>query len=122
VRISGTLGKQAYHARMVKYLRDELDLLLGSVEQSTGELARAVLTEHGIHSMLHSATFESAVAMGAKSRFCQLYVRKGSKAEARRHLEAAWGRTKVDKLVAKSGANRATRGKAPADDESTADA
>ena len=103
------VAEQAYHARMVKYLRDELDLLFGAVEQSTGELARAVLTEHGIHSMLHSATFESAVAMGAKSRFCQLYVRKGSKAEARRHLEAAWGRTKVDKLVSSSGRSGRTR-------------
>jgi hypothetical protein len=94
---------------MVKYLRDELDLLLGAVEQSTGEQARAILTEHGVHSMLHSSSFESAVAVGAKSRFCQLYVRKGSKAEARRHLEAAWGRTKVDKLVSKTSSNRSTR-------------
>jgi hypothetical protein len=102
---------------MVKYLRDELDLLLGAVEQSTGELARAVLTEHGVHSMLHSSTFESGTAVGAKSRFCQLYVRKGSKAEARRHLEAAWGRSKVDKLMSKSSANRSARETGHAADE-----
>lgn len=94
---------------MVKYLRDELDLLLGAVDQATGELARAILTEHGIHSMLHASGFESPVAVGAKSRFCQLYVRKGAKADARRHLEAAWGRTKVEKLVAKSSSSRSAR-------------
>jgi hypothetical protein len=94
---------------MVKYLRDELDLLFAAVDQGTGELARAILTEHGVHSMLHSSSFESAVAVVAKSRFCQLYVRKGSKDEARRHLTAAWGRTKVDKLVSNAGSGRSRR-------------
>jgi hypothetical protein len=102
---------------MVKYLRDELDLLLGAVDQTTGELARAILTEHGVHSMLHSSSFESAVPMAAKTRFCQLYVRKGSKDEARRHLDAAWGKSKVDKLVAKSSSNRSARESGNAADE-----
>lgn len=109
---------------MVKYLRDELDLLLGAVDQNTGELARAILTEHGIHSMLHSATFESAVAISAKTRFCQLYVRKGSKDEARLHLVAAWGRVKVDKLVSTASSGRSARGRGAAHggDGSSADA
>jgi hypothetical protein len=83
---------------MVRYLRDEFDLLFGSVDQVTGELARAVLSEHGIPSMLHSQGFEADASNGSVSTWFQLFVPKGSKALARSHLRAAWGGRAVDKL------------------------
>jgi hypothetical protein len=79
---------------MVRFLRDEFDLLLPAVDQATGECARDLLAESGIPSMLHSQGFEADATLGVGREF-RLFVPKGTHSQARACLNAAWGKGAV---------------------------
>lgn len=83
---------------MVRYLRDEFDLLFAAVDLATAELARGILSGQGMPSMLHSISIETDASENAGSRWFQLFVPKGSRAMAQLHLRAVWGRAALAKL------------------------
>ncbi len=88
----------AYHVPMVRYLRDEFDLLFAAVDLATGELARGILAGQGMPSTLHSLAIETEASEKAGPRWFQLFVPKGSREQAQLHLKAAWGRAALAKL------------------------
>ena len=88
----------AYAVDVVRHLRDELELLFGSIDLTTGERARGVLSEKGLHSTLHSQGFDDEELPGGAARWYQLFVPKGTRKAARAHLNAAWGERAVTKL------------------------
>jgi len=81
-------------------LTDEFDVLLESIDALEGGMARAVLDEGGIPSMLHGPDFD-VVEMGftahARARGTELLVPRGMRAAARQVLVDAWGEDAVQR-------------------------
>jgi hypothetical protein len=85
----------------MKKLSEEFDLLLSSVDPMEADMARELLSEHGIPSMTDGPDFD-VVEMGSAShgvaRHPDLYVPKGSKIAARAILAEAWGEERLARL------------------------
>lgn len=85
----------------MKSMRNEFDLLLSSVNPVEGDMARNLLSERGIPSMLHGPDFDMAefgrVAHTAV-RHPDLFVPRGAHDPARDILVEAWGEARVAEL------------------------
>ena len=87
----------------MKKMRDEFDVLLPSVDPLEGELARDLLEQEGIPSMLHGPDFDKAelgLLVHSVVRHPGLLVPKGSRARARAILVEAWGEEEVARVEA----------------------
>ena len=85
----------------MKRIDQEFDLLLAGVEPMEGEMARELLSEQGIPSMMHGPDFDVAELGRAShnvSRHPDLYVPKGTKVAARAILAEAWGEERLTRL------------------------
>lgn len=86
----------------MKRIDEEFDLLLNDVDPLEGDLARQLLEEHGIPSMLHGPDFDVA-ELGRIShavlRHQALYVPKGASVAARAVLAEAWGEERLTRLA-----------------------
>jgi len=74
------------------------DVLFSSVDLANGEMAKDLLAERGIPSMLHSHGLETDATLGLGAIYYQLRVPRGRGAEARRVLEEVWGAAAVEKI------------------------
>ena len=85
----------------MKRMTDDFDQLLSSVDPMEGEMAKELLADKGIPSMMHGPDFDVAelgrVSHNA-SRHPDLYVPKGTKVAARAILAEAWGEERLTKL------------------------
>lgn len=75
-------------------LTDEFDVLLQAVDTIEGEMARDVLDQAGIPSMLHGPDFDVAelgFSGHTRVRRADLLVPRGTRAVARQLLVDAWG-------------------------------
>lgn len=89
----------------MKRLDEEFDLLLNGVDLMEGEMARELLSEHGIPSMIAGPDFDLAEfgrAAHSRLRHPDLFVPKGSKVAARAILAEAWGEERLARLDPKS--------------------
>jgi hypothetical protein len=85
----------------MKRMGDEFDRLLSAVDPMEGEMARDLLAEHGIPSMMHGPDFDVAElgrASHGVSRHPDLFVPKGTKVAARAILAEAWGEERLARL------------------------
>ncbi len=85
----------------MKKMRDEFDVLLPSVDPLEGEMARELLEERGIPSMLHGPDFDTAelgLLAHNVTRHPGLLVPKGSRTRAREILVEAWGEEEVARV------------------------
>lgn len=83
---------------MPRQLSDEFDLLFVALESTEGELAREILAEAGIPSMLSGPDFDIAElgpAAHSMVRRADLYVPKGARLAARGVMVEAWGEQDV---------------------------
>jgi hypothetical protein len=90
----------------MKKMSDEFDVLLPAVDPIEGDLARELLDESGIPSMLHGPDFDMAefgVAAHAVVRHRALLVPRGARARARQVLADAWGEERVAHIEASAG-------------------
>jgi Putative prokaryotic signal transducing protein len=72
----------------------DFDLLLEAVDPVTAELARGLLAEAGIPSLIHNQDFDVAelgTAVHHAVRHPDLYVPKGMREQAQTVLDEAWG-------------------------------
>jgi hypothetical protein len=74
------------------------DILFSSVDLANGEMAKDLLAERGIPSMLHSHGLETDATLGLGAIYYQLRVPRGRGAEARAVLEEVWGAAAVQKI------------------------
>lgn len=83
-------------------LHPEFDLLLSAVDPIEGGLACSVLESAGIPTLLQGPDFDAAEfgqVSHAMLRGADLFVPKGSYADARRVLAEAWGEERVARLA-----------------------
>lgn len=84
----------------MKSIYDEFDLLLCAVDPIEGDLARGLLSERSIPSLLHGPDFDMAEfgRVGHSAvRHPDLFVPKGARGPAREILVEAWGEERVAK-------------------------
>jgi hypothetical protein len=85
---------RCYALPMPRPLSDQFDVLFVALDASEGELAREILAEAGIPSMLFGPDFDMAelgAAAHAAVRRNDLYVPKGARTAARAAMVEAWG-------------------------------
>jgi hypothetical protein len=85
----------------MKRLSEEFDLLLNGIDPMEGEMARELLSEHGIPSLVQGPDFdvvEFGSAAHGVTRHPDLYVPKGSRIAARAILAEAWGEERLLRL------------------------
>jgi hypothetical protein len=82
----------------MKRIDQQYDLLFSSVDLANGEMARDLLAESGIPSMLHAHGIDADSTVGVGASYYQLLVPLGSRDEARRVLEEIWGTAAVEKI------------------------
>jgi hypothetical protein len=82
----------------MKRIDQKYDVLFSSVDFADGEMARELLAERGIPSMLHSHGVDADATVGVGSIYHQLLVPLGGRDEARRILEEVWGAAAVEKI------------------------
>ena len=75
----------------------EFDLLLTGIESLEGDLAKNLLADRGIPSMLEASLQDSAELAGSPLhvQHPNLFVPKGTRAAARAILVEAWGEARV---------------------------
>jgi hypothetical protein len=74
------------------------DVLFHSVDLANGEMAKDLLAERGIPSMLHSHGLETDATLGLGAIYYHLRVPRGRGGEARCVLEEVWGAAAVEKI------------------------
>lgn len=85
----------------MKRMDDDFDLLLSGVDPLEGEMARDLLSDQGIPSLMSGPDFDVAELGRAShnvSRHPDLYVPKGTKVAARAILAEAWGEERLTRL------------------------
>jgi hypothetical protein len=82
----------------MKRIDQKYDVLFSSVDHANGDMARDLLAERGIPSMLHAHGVDADATVGVGAIYHQLLVPLGKRDEARRILEEVWGAAAVQKI------------------------